>query len=801
MYRSHEKASKSDVFEFGLKLNGIIDSIDANNMNTFLESIREINKLINSIEQTDKYQECLDVLMTTLEHEYVIDTEPEINYSQALNYNKTMTAEEKANYLVQNLRMVLGEQLKLKIVTSSSPHDILKAPLKQENYRIKSENFRGEGKALVDLLMRIHGEKEGINFRDCKISDISNLLNKKANSHEFSIATIDGKKYIIDLSYRQFFTLTNSDVKEGSIHINPILMMLQDSTKRSMSEQMLKYGFIEATPENLKNYVEGIIAVSLDKNITSQEILPIEIYEKYLSQEKITTANHPTKSTEQQKFICDSNPYIKSNFDDEYNINMSAEEILTGIVQKERRHLMKQYDLFQEGLAGECEGSTKRIMLDCTSKGFDALFLAPGYYLPKITKVVNGRSKNLKVEGHNCTFVDIHGKNYIIDCTYRQFFCDDGKEHCGKYMLTDKKRQTVAEQILKYGWIEATPENIKSYMDGFKMAQMKSFEDTGISPEEYINKLVVHREFPIKMAGYNNEKEDISLEQAMKEFEERNGKLEEEVDLTINSQIDNYLMDNPQISTDEFSVFIDDLLGSIGEKFADDISIKDTKTRINEFNKRIYTIKEHPKFQQITSYDEVGGDLYGRVLEFLKTEQDPTGTQYRPSQDIKQAMNKSDLENKDYDIRIKYLNHLINRYNIPESISYNFMVTYENFCDNPNNTMTLDFHRMNMNVAPIMTRILFELGYTVNFDDLLKGGQISAEKIPLVMEEDRKVKTGMQFGKESIGVYHDPCFSSDVFKRIEQYEKNIKDLDKYFRKKVGMPEVKHYDEFGMEIEE
>jgi hypothetical protein len=56
-------------------------------------------------------------------------------------------------------------------------------------------------------------------------------------------------------------------------------------------------------------------------------------------------------------------------------------------------------------------------------------------------------------------------------------------------MIEDEKRKNVAEQLLKNGWIEATPENIKAYMDGFEMAKNKNFEEPKISSEEYLKRL------------------------------------------------------------------------------------------------------------------------------------------------------------------------------------------------------------------------------------------------------------------------------------------------------------------------
>ncbi len=605
--------------EFAINLNSIIENINKNDTDNFLESIEKINKLLRSVKQTDKYQECLNILNTTLEHAYIVDTEPYIDYSKALNYSKTMTSNEKVNYLVQNLRMVLGEQTLLKVATSSTTHDRLKAPLKQDRYSIKNENFRGEERALVELLERIHGEKAGIFFDECNITDYSSILKQKSKSHDFSIATIDGKKYIIDLSYRQFFTLTNSNVKEDGVDIqlNPLIFMLQTSNKRNILEQMLKYGFIEATPENLKNYAESIITAFLGKDSINQEILSRDFYEKYLnkgiSQGKIPMNDQEDNKTKQQTFICESVPYIQKDVDDEYNINMSSQEILTRIVQKERRHLMKQHDLLSEGLSGECEGSTKRIMLDCTSKGFDAVFLAPGYYSPKKTRLVDGKNINIpRAEGHNCTFVDIHHKNYIIDCTYRQFFLDDGREHCGKYMLTDKKREGVARQILKYGWIEATPENIKAYMDGFEMARMKSFEDTGTSPDDYIGRLVAHKEFPIRMSGYNNQGIDMTLKQAIEEFEKNGGKLQEEKEENLDRKLSAFLNENRNI--DSIIDFVNNLIEQVYDKMTKEITTEDVKTRLENFSKRIETIRSNPQFQIETSIqDDKLQELYSKI--------------------------------------------------------------------------------------------------------------------------------------------------------------------------------------------
>ena len=79
-------------------------------------------------------------------------------------------------------------------------------------------------------------------------------------------------------------------------------------------------------------------------------------------------------------------------------------------------------------------------------------------------------------------------------------------------MLNDKKRKEVAEQILKFGWIEATPENIKAYMDGYTMAERKSFDETGISADEYIEMLKNSEYNPINIISKGVEKPTKPLE-------------------------------------------------------------------------------------------------------------------------------------------------------------------------------------------------------------------------------------------------------------------------------------------------
>ena len=307
--------------------------------------------------------------------------------------------------------------------------------------------------------------------------DSQTKSNLKENKHSVSIVTIGNKKYIVDCAYRQFFS------SKYSIYTNSYFMsklgtyMLQTEKNRQIAEQILKYGFIEATPENLKKYMDAFIIIS-EENEHIETPSEQEYIDKIKGQPLPFNSKIRSKSsTKDFDYIIDSEPYIEDDSYnlDEFNESMSDERKITSVVQKERKYLMRRYDLTCENLSGECRDSAERIILDCTSKGFtDSMVLTPSTYLDG-------------VEIHNCTIANLNKKSYLIDCTYRQFFTDKDKEkHCGIYMLNNEKRKEIANQLLKKGWIEATPENLKAYMDGFEMAKRKSFEETGISAEEYM---------------------------------------------------------------------------------------------------------------------------------------------------------------------------------------------------------------------------------------------------------------------------------------------------------------------------
>ena len=556
------------------------------------------------------------------------DTKPYFEKNLGLNYSETMNPEQKVNYLVQNTRLVLNSFIGFSSVTNSKCLDTKWTPFKKNKYDIENDVLINEGMSIAELLIRIHYDKKGMEFKQADISSLSSFIPEeqielkrklKDNKHSFVIAIIDGKKYIIDCAYRQFFEESDNTIKNEIINLRE---KMTSDKQINLVQQLLKYGWIEGTPENLKMYLDGFIQAA-SKNAEVQTPTEKEyeenfrgktiddgrktihkyelknlwkvLYEKFnirmsnelskyisnhrnvlkrvktnlqWSEEKFYIITQGTKKYINTKdgeieftlenlkryldkvlvenikkedflklpvkdeeieemvlpsindylsiyscakpispfhsFIIESEPYIwdEAETNDDFNIQMTDEEKINSIVQRERRHLIRHFDITNASLTGECEDSTVRVLFDSISKGCeDARWITPAKYL------INGSA------GHNATIVRLNGKSYLIDCTYRQFFEEKNSSQCGIYMLNNKTREKVAKQLLKYGWIEATPENIKAYMDGFEMGQRKSLEETGISPEEYIRRLAENEKCPIhiistseiSMAGIESE--------------------------------------------------------------------------------------------------------------------------------------------------------------------------------------------------------------------------------------------------------------------------------------------------------
>lgn len=141
------------------------------------------------------------------------------------------------------------------------------------------------------------------------------------------------------------------------------------------------------------------------------------------------------------------------------------------VVFQTRRKLFHTSKSMDNTLEGQCISTNsivKKICIDQKLKYINfnvSQDLGRGYY--HCFSIVKTKPKN---------FEEI---NYIVDCTYRQFFTKSKSfikrietmrglakgESIGTYMLMDEKRKKIAEELLQKGFIVATPENLKCYLD------------------------------------------------------------------------------------------------------------------------------------------------------------------------------------------------------------------------------------------------------------------------------------------------------------------------------------------------
>lgn len=79
--------------------------------------------------------------------------------------------------------------------------------------------------------------------------------------HYFCLIKIDGVRYIVDPTYRQFFTLDSNLINRlgvlGLNGCNPGVYMMMDESRKKTALEILKKGYVVATDENLKNYLDG----------------------------------------------------------------------------------------------------------------------------------------------------------------------------------------------------------------------------------------------------------------------------------------------------------------------------------------------------------------------------------------------------------------------------------------------------------------------------------------------------------------------------------------------------------------
>lgn len=183
-----------------------------------------------------------------------------------------------------------------------------------------------------------------------------------------------------------------------------------------------------------------------------------------------------------------SNEYvidIKANYNPDDNLfvcGKNPEDILSYITNNARNFICSKANhqlnlsLDKFNMVGQCLPVSNYIESLCREIGINCkkIALFPGFTTKPI--LCNG------IKQHYAVIVQIDGKEYLIDCTYAQFF---QLNRCilqrigipklsgclsGAFMIMNDSRIKVAQKLLKDGWIKLDDVKLKDYMDGFALS-------------------------------------------------------------------------------------------------------------------------------------------------------------------------------------------------------------------------------------------------------------------------------------------------------------------------------------------
>lgn len=152
--------------------------------------------------------------------------------------------------------------------------------------------------------------------------------------------------------------------------------------------------------------------------------------------------------------------------------NKDCEDILNYIVHQVRTKINEYKDVKSEPLTAFCIHSSSYVSDVCKT-------------INNVDDIRFSCNEDLSTGVYHCFNIvtlelpDGDTKQFLVDCTYRQFFTysDSFVErigllfnsgpNIGSYMMMDDERKKIAEELLQKGFIELTPKVLKCYFDSF----------------------------------------------------------------------------------------------------------------------------------------------------------------------------------------------------------------------------------------------------------------------------------------------------------------------------------------------
>ena len=193
--------------------------------------------------------------------DFIMDSTPDFNREQNAIIPVNGTIEDKLDYIVFMARKYLDKEVRKRTRgTVEFEHADLTDYCKCASDRIN------------DLCLKL-----GLRFRQVLINPGFTeypALYDGSGYHYINMVIVDDKKYIIDTTYRQFFTTTYNNLNRlGIVEISncrPGVFMMMTPERKKLAAEILKKGWFEATPTNMMYYFDGF-AISYRNGLYYQE--------------------------------------------------------------------------------------------------------------------------------------------------------------------------------------------------------------------------------------------------------------------------------------------------------------------------------------------------------------------------------------------------------------------------------------------------------------------------------------------------------------------------------------------------
>ena len=150
-----------------------------------------------------------------------------------------------------------------------------------------------------------------------EIIEINPLFDKKSYSpfeemlgdsirHYASLIKLNDKKYLVDITYRQFFMINQNNINRIGVpylnSCNPGFFMMINERYKKIAQHLINFGWIEATEENLKAYFDGF-AMSFRNGIYYEDMKDFIFKTDYQEEDYISFLNGNGSQLEKEPII------------------------------------------------------------------------------------------------------------------------------------------------------------------------------------------------------------------------------------------------------------------------------------------------------------------------------------------------------------------------------------------------------------------------------------------------------------------------------------------------------------------